>query len=136
MAFAYLTRVVTFPAVHRYRRPDWSEAQNRAAYGGVADEHAHDYRCEVTVRGPVDATTGMIVDLGVLDRILADEVLQRFSGKRIHLDVPEFTMRLPTGEALAMDIWERVSRRLPGVVTLERVRVAEDDTLWSEYRGE
>ena len=137
MAFAYLTRAVTFPAVHRYRRPDWSDAQNRDAYGATADEHSHDYRCEVTVRGPLDQSTGMIIDLVALDRILAEEVLQRFSGRRIHVDVPEFAGgALPTGEMLALDIWQRVAKRLPGGCTLDSVKVAEDATLWSEYRGE
>ena len=56
-----LTRRVTFAAAHRYRRPEWTEAQNRAAFGACANprSHAHTYRCDVTVTGTVDPVTGM-----------------------------------------------------------------------------
>ncbi len=33
--------------------------------------HGHSYRAEVTVRGEADPTTGMVVDLGALERALA-----------------------------------------------------------------
>src|SRR6266545_4839159 len=48
-----LTRVVGFHAVHRFFRPDWTEVQNREAFGPLSDPpgHAHDYHCAVTVRG-------------------------------------------------------------------------------------
>ena len=61
-----LTRRVTFAAAHRYRRPEWTEAQNRAAFGACANphSHAHTYRCDVTVTGTVDPVTGMLIDLG------------------------------------------------------------------------
>ena len=116
MAFAYLTRVVTFEATHQLPR---------------MEEHGHDYRCEVTVRGPLDESTGMIIDLGALDRILAEEVVRRFSGRRLNDVIPQ-----PTGEMLAFHVWKHISPRLPGTCTLESVKIAEDDTLWSEYRGE
>ena len=80
MATAFLTRRVTFAAAHRYRRPEWDDARNEATFGLCARPsfHGHSYLCDVTVTGPIDPVTGMIVDLGVLDRILATEVRERF----------------------------------------------------------
>ena len=138
MAVAYLTRVVRFSALHRYFRPDWSAERNAAAFGDTVREHGHDYRCEVTIRGTPDAATGMVIDLQALDTLLSTEVVTRFGNRRIHADIPEFAEGgiIPTGEMLCLDIWARVSPRLPGGCALTCVRVAEDESLWSEYRGE
>lgn len=130
---AQLSRRVEFAAAHRYRRPDWSDERNRAVFGACANPnfHGHDYTCTVTVRGVIDETTGMIVDLGALDRILDDEVSSRFDHRNINLDVPEFAdgRLVPTGENIARFIFERVEPRLPAGVELVRVDLAEDDTL-------
>ena len=92
MPLISLTRRVTFAAAHRYRRADWSEARNREVFGACAhlNYHGHSYRCEVTVRGPLDEETGFVIDLGLLDRILQREVHDRFDHCNINLDVPEF----------------------------------------------
>ena len=138
MPVAYLTRAVHFSATHRYARPGWTAEQNAAAFGPTVEEHGHDYRCEVTVKGTTDGETGMVIDLGALDVILSHEVVGRFDHRRIHLDVPEFAegRLMPTGEMLCVEIFARVAAKLPAGCSLASVRVAEDDTLWSEYRGE
>ena len=138
MPNAYLTRRVAFAAAHRYRLPDWSDERNAAVFGACANPqfHGHSYRCDVTVRGPIDERTGMLVDLAVLDRVLADEVRARFDHRNINLEVPEFAdgRLVPTGENLARFIFERVQRALGEGVTVTSVVVAEDDTLRAEYR--
>jgi 6-pyruvoyltetrahydropterin/6-carboxytetrahydropterin synthase len=138
MAVAYLTRVVAFSALHRYFRPDWSKERNAATFGETVREHGHDYRCEVTVMGTPAPETGMVIDLGALDRLLSEEVAERFGNRRIHADIPEFAdgKLIPTGEMICIDIWRRLSVRLPDGCGLHSVKVAEDETLWSEYRGE
>ncbi|HKV52901.1 MAG TPA: 6-carboxytetrahydropterin synthase [Gemmatimonadaceae bacterium] len=136
---AQLSRRVEFSAAHRYGRPDWSAERNRAVFGSSANPnfHGHGYACTVTVRGTIDDTTGMIVDLGLLDRILDDEVFTRFDHRNINLDVPEFAdgKLVPTGENLARFIFERVASRLPSGVELVRVLVAEDESLSATYEG-
>jgi 6-pyruvoyltetrahydropterin/6-carboxytetrahydropterin synthase len=140
MARALLTRRVTFAAAHRYRRPEWSEQRNREVFGACAHEHyhGHTYECEVTVAGDIDPLTGMIVDLGQLDRVLAHEVRTRFDHRNINLDVPEFAegQLVPTGENLARFIFERVDAALGAGARVVEVRLAEDRTLSSTYRGE
>jgi 6-pyruvoyltetrahydropterin/6-carboxytetrahydropterin synthase len=137
---AYLTRTVTFAAAHRYRRPEWSEEKNLEVFGLCARQsfHGHSYVCEVTVSGTIDPLTGFIADLGELDRILAEEVKDRFDHRNIHVDVPEFGdgMLVPSGENLARFIFDRVQLRLPESVAMDSVRIAEDRTLSATYRGE
>ena len=142
MASAELTRRVTFAAAHRYRRPEWSDAENERVFGACAHPsfHGHTYACDVTVRGEIDAKTGFAVDLGVLDRILEKEVRTRFDHRNINLDVPEFAdgKLVPTGENLARFIFVSVAEALQTAgshAKVTQVTVAEDTTLSTTYRG-
>lgn len=136
MVRAYLTRAVHFSASHRYHRPEWSEEENSRRFGASADPggHAHDYRCEVTVCGPTDPLTGMVVPLEGLDSILREEVVDRFHNRHINADVEAFGEggAVPTTENLAAHILERVRGRLPDGIQVYRVRVREDADLWSD----
>jgi 6-pyruvoyltetrahydropterin/6-carboxytetrahydropterin synthase len=129
---------VSFHALHRFYRPEWSDARNREVFGSLTEPpgHGHDYQCGVTIGGPLK-DQGMIVDLGWLDRIIDEEVLTPLAGKHINADVPEFAYggTLPTCEAIAAYVFRRVARRLPGGLTLERVRIAEDSTLHADCCG-
>jgi len=136
---SFLTRRVTFAAAHRYRRPDWSQERNDQVFGLCAREsfHGHTYTCDVTVSGALDAPTGFVVDLALLDRVLATEIRERFDHRNINLDVPEFAdgKRIPTGEELAAFIFERVQAGLGSTTKVVEVTVAEDATLSASYRA-
>lgn len=139
MTSVRLTRIVAFSAAHRYFRPDWSAERNREVFGPCAGEHGHghNYECAVTIAGPLDPDTGMVMNLQEFDRVLGEEVRDRFDHRFINHDVPEFGSGglIPTGEALAVFLWDRISNRLPPAVTLERVRIQEDQYLYAEYEG-
>ncbi len=132
-----LTRRVSFTATHRYWRSDWSPARNEHHFGAATAAHSHDYACDVSVTGALDEETGMVVDLGLLDRILDREVRSRFHGTDITVQLPEFGdgKLIPTGENLARFIFERVASALAGAATLASVIVREDETISSEYTG-
>jgi 6-pyruvoyltetrahydropterin/6-carboxytetrahydropterin synthase len=132
-----LTRTVAFHAVHRLHRPDWSEDRNREAFGALSEPpgHPHDYRCAVTVAGPLDRRMAMVLDLAELDRILQQEVVARLDGKDLNQDVPGLADTVPTCEAIALDVFRRLLPRLPRGVTLERVRILEDPTLYADCTG-
>ena len=129
-----LIRVVRFRAEHHRALPEWSAARNREVFGPLMQSHPHDYACAITVAGVVDGRTGMLVDLTLLDQILADEVVAQLDRKNLNRDIPFFAggHPLPTCEALASWLFTRVAARLPPGVTLERVRVEEDPTLYAE----
>jgi len=140
MPTASLTRRVAFSAAHRYSRPEWSEEKNARTFGACAwpNFHGHSYVCDVTVSGPIDDQTGFVVDLGVLDRILREQVREKFDHRNINLDVPEFGdgQLVPTGENLARYIFDRVESQLPKPAKVMRVTVGEDDTLSATYSRE
>jgi len=132
-----LTRTVSFFALHRLYRPEWSPQQNQEAFGQLSEEppHGHQYRCAVTVASGPQAPADLLVDLAELDRILQEEVVQPFEGKYLNRDLPAFARTLPTCEALAEHFFRRIAPRLPGGATLERVRVSEDPTLYADCTG-
>lgn len=140
MSHSALTRRVTFAAAHRYRRPEWDDAQNEAAFGACArpQYHGHSYVCDVTVTGPVDDRTGMILDLRILDRALATEVTARFDHRNLNTDIPEFAdgAQIPTGENLARLIAMRVQAAIGDAARVSSVTVAEDAALSASWHLE
>jgi 6-pyruvoyltetrahydropterin/6-carboxytetrahydropterin synthase len=140
---ASLTRRVTFAAAHRYRRPEWDEAKNAAVFGlyALPNYHGHNYAVELTVAGPIDATTGFIVDLVALDPALEREVMAPLDHKNLNLDVAEFAdgKLIPTSENIAAWILARMQRALAGIsttATVSKVRVHEGPGLWAEVGTE
>jgi len=134
-----LTRAVVFRATHRLMQPDLSEAENRARYGWTAEApgHEHDYTCAVTVSGAPDPATGALLDLALLDRVLAQEVIGPLDGQYLNDVVPPFAEghALATCEALAQWLYPRIAARIPEGLRLERVRIAEDPTLHADCTG-
>ncbi len=131
-----LSRAVAFRAHHRLADPTQSPEENRRRFGWTAESHPHQYRCEVSVTGPVTEPEAMVVDLPRLDAILHEEITARYDGRHLDRDVPELAGILPTCEAIARDLFRRIAPRLPPGVTLTRVMVAEDASLRAECLGD
>ncbi|MGH7359756.1 MAG: 6-pyruvoyl trahydropterin synthase family protein, partial [Candidatus Rokuibacteriota bacterium] len=130
-----VTRRFTFSAAHRYGRPEWSDVQNRAHFGPLATVHGHTYTLEVTLLGPVEPRTGMVVDLEDLKRVVGETVLARFDHAFIN-DDPAFPPGVqPTTENVVRVVWDLLAAKL-GADRLARLRLWEDPTLYVEYRGE
>jgi 6-pyruvoyl-tetrahydropterin synthase len=120
-----LTRAVTLHATHHF------------PHGGPAQAHGHLYRIEVTVAGTIGASQPTVIELTRLDEVLAREIVTPLAGSHLNESVAEFASgeQLPTCEGLAAWCWRRVAPTLPQGSTLERVRVAEDNTLWGDCTG-
>lgn len=138
MPTARLTRKVRFSAAHRYYRPEWTEARNREVFGPCANPHGHghNYLLEVTVEGEIDPETGFCVDLGALDRVLREEVVDRLDHQHLNHVVPEFAEggRIPTTENILVLLWERIVQRV-GEARLVRLRLHEEESFYVDYRG-
>jgi len=133
VAEAEIERTIRFRAHHHYRRSDWSEARNRAAFGAVAEPHAHEYAVTVRVRGEIDEH-GFVVDLVALDALL-EERIGALDGSDLNQRIFDDGCLQPTTEAIARWVWSELSERVPGPARLARVRVAESDALAAEYEG-
>jgi 6-pyruvoyltetrahydropterin/6-carboxytetrahydropterin synthase len=132
-AIAYSTRRFTFAAGHHYRVDAWSSEENERVFGRLTIPHGHNYVLEVTVRGPIDPATGMVINLTELKAIVHDAVVERFDHADLNADAL-FRGRVPTTENIAIVIWNLLVGKL-GAERLSRVRVWEDDTLYVDYRG-
>lgn len=139
----HLTRRYRFSAAHRLHNEALSAEANARLYGKCNNPlgHGHNYALEVTVAGPIDAATGMVCDLAVLDEAVRKEVLDRFDEVHLNLDVENFRARVPTTENLCLEIYTLLRPRLDGVggsgkACLKRVRLEETSSNFFEYEGE
>ena len=108
---AYLTRRYRFAASHRLHSDAMSAAENREMYGKCNNPygHGHNYFLEVTVSGPVDATTGMVCNLIDLDGFVQREILPRFDVQNLNM-LAEFAKSVPTTEVLCVTIYDILKR--------------------------
>jgi 6-pyruvoyltetrahydropterin/6-carboxytetrahydropterin synthase len=105
-----LTKSFRFEAAH---------ALSGTTLGASSEEiHGHSFRAEVTVRGTPDPATGMVLDLGLLERRIVE--VQKMLDHKFLNKIEE--LGRPTLENLSRFIFERVQHA--GKVT--RVTVHRD----------
>jgi 6-pyruvoyltetrahydropterin/6-carboxytetrahydropterin synthase len=111
-----LSKQFRFEAAHTLCRAIDAEPSRRI--------HGHSYRAEVTVRGDVNPETGMVVDLGQLDRALTDA-----RDGLDHRFLDEIAGLGPaTMENLSAWIWRRVAPVCPGLSQVTVYRDSSGDT--------
>lgn len=131
MSRTRLARRKAFQCLHRYDVAAWSDQKNGEVFGAcfTPHGHGHNYEMEVYLEGPVDPTTGMILNLVDVDQVL-DAVIAPIKGKHLNLDVPEFLNKVPTTEMLAQYLFERVAKSVAAPVQVAKLRLYEYDDLW------
>jgi 6-pyruvoyltetrahydropterin/6-carboxytetrahydropterin synthase len=127
-----LTRRYRFSASHRLHSHLLSQTENQRVYGKCNNPygHGHDYVLEVRVRGPLDETTGRIVDLETLDGLVAEQVISAFEHRDLNTELEAFRDLPPTTENLAVVIQQRLRESWPGAfrngsAVLDRIRIEE-----------
>ena len=109
-----------FEAAHRLPNvPEWHRC---------ARLHGHSYRVRVTVRGPVEARSGWVVDFAVVEHAAGSLVAQL--DHRTLNDVKG--LENPTAEHIARWLWNGIEPLLPG---LWAVTVEEGQGMGCTYRG-
>ena len=136
MSKVLLTKRIEFSSSHRYLKPEWNEAKNRAVFGLCYNPpaHGHNYMLEVTVSGEVDPKTGMVINLFDLKRVLL-AVIEEFDHKNLNLDMPYFKDRIPTSENLARVLWSKLAAQ-NDIGTLHAIRLYEDEDLYADVTAE
>ena len=122
-------------ASHRLHTDALSDEQNREAYGKCNNRfgHGHNYTVEVLVGGPVDAETGMVINLAELDEIVRRKVIDRFDHMNLNLD-PLFENLVPTSENLCKTVFQILKGALPAM-ELAHVRVEETENNFFQCLG-
>jgi 6-pyruvoyltetrahydropterin/6-carboxytetrahydropterin synthase len=90
-----------------------------------------EWDCFVTVQGTIDPVTGMVTDLGLLNRRVQDLVVSRFH----HQDLRQVLgSAVPTGEELARRIWEALTSHI-GQGRLSQIHLVHSRDLAFDYCG-
>ena len=118
-----ITRTFEFCAGHRLYRPDWTHEQNKQIFGLCSNEagHGHNYTLEVSVTGPIDPETGMIMNLRELKETVREQVISEVDHKNLNVDVPWMRGIIPTTEQFADRIWVRLEEVLKASVPKVRL---------------
>lgn len=134
----YISRKVEFCASHRLYNPTFSEEKNEALYGRCNNPngHGHNYVLEVTLKGTVDADTGMVMDLKALKDLLEEEIIEKVDHKNLNVDVEFLAGVIPTAENVVASFWKILEPRLPGNCQLHEIRLWETENNIAFYRGE
>ena len=135
MTSVRITRRATFAAGHILCRPEWSEAKNREVFGACVNEHGHNYVVEVTVGGPVDSETGMVVNLKHVDAVLRREFIDAVDHRHLNRDVDFLQGVIPTAENVALAAFHRLEPSLKPARLL-KVRVVESENNAAEVSAE
>lgn len=130
-----ITRRETFSSSHRLHSSELSDEENRKLFGKCnwANGHGHNYVMEVTVKGPVDPKTGILINLVDLKHIIIKCVKDKVDHRHLNFDVPEFGKLNPTAENMAIVFWQWLKPELKD--KLYRIKLYETENNSVEYYG-
>ncbi|MFZ3014239.1 MAG: 6-carboxytetrahydropterin synthase, partial [Nitrospira sp.] len=98
----------------------------RYSFNAIHESHqGRDWDCYVTVHGTIDPVTGMVTDIGALDRLVQDRVITPFDRQDLRQVLGSETVK---GEALAKTIWDRLAGHLSSG-TLHNIRLVSSRDL-------
>ncbi|CAK9805919.1 6-pyruvoyl tetrahydrobiopterin synthase [Anthophora quadrimaculata] len=135
---AYLTRKEVISSCHRLHNEKLTEEDNKKIYGKCNNYwgHGHNYTVEVTVRGPVDSVTGMVMNLSNLKLYMKKVLMDQLDHKNLDKDVPYFKNVVSTTENVAIYIFNELKTIMPNPDLLYEVKIYETDKNIVIYRGE
>ena len=101
-----VSRKAHFNAAHRLFNKNWSDEKNESVFGKCnnLNYHGHNYEMIVSVTGKINPETGYVIDMGVLKKIIKDEVEERLDHKNLNLDVEYFADIIPSAENICIYI--------------------------------
>jgi 6-pyruvoyltetrahydropterin/6-carboxytetrahydropterin synthase len=134
----YLKRRYGFSAAHRLFNASFDDAKNWKVFEKCNNPngHGHNYELELILSGPLDADSGMVVNILDLDQIVEEQLIEHVDHKHLNLDVPFLQGINPTAENLAIAFYERLHPLIPGKAVLVGVRLQESKNNLAEYYGQ
>ncbi len=107
-------RKTHFNAAHKLYNKSWSKQKNIKVFGKCSNEnfHGHNYELTVKIYGEINKTTGMVIDLNILKKIIKKEIEDELDHKNLNLDIPYFKKMIPSTENLAIYIWEKLNKAI------------------------
>ena len=104
----------------------------RYAFTAMQDSNqGPEWDCFVTVHGTIDPVTGMVTDIGALNRVVQEKVVQLFDRRDLRQALGTQTV---TGEQLVEHIWKQLASSFSSE-RLTNVRLVQSRDLSFEYAG-
>lgn len=94
------------------------------------------FTVEVTLRGPVDEDTGMVMNISDLKKYMDNAIMEPMDHKNLDKDVPYFSNLVSTTENVAVFIWNNLKAQLPNPAILYEVKIYETEKNIVTFRGE
>jgi 6-pyruvoyltetrahydropterin/6-carboxytetrahydropterin synthase len=138
MPTAFLTRRELFNAAHRLYQPSLSNEENMELYGKCSNPnwHGHNYTLWVTIKGEVNPTTGYVVNLKHLSKLVKELVVDRIDHKNINLEVDFMQGIIPSTENLAIAIWRVLEQPVKDLgIELHCIKIDETENNSAEFYG-
>jgi len=131
-----VTRRLHFSAAHRVHNPALSDEENRRTFGKCNNPnwHGHNYILDVSVRGPLDETTGYVIDLSRVKELVTTHVIDKVDHRNLNLEVDFLKGVIPTTENVVVAFWRVLQPALaPAVLT--KLVLWETVNNYVEYDG-
>ena len=129
MNIFYGTREYAFEMSHALFRQELSNQQNFNLYGPEYQAHGHNWKLKLSIQGPKNRKSDMIVDLSELDKIFQREVDSRYDHR--YFDIHNLEI-VPTLENLTKLMWNSASKDID---QLYKVELYEYPEVWGTYLG-
>jgi len=111
---------------------DVASVTRRYSFTAVQDgNQGREWDCFVTVHGAIDDVTGMVTDIGDLNRLVQEKVVQSFDRQDLRQAIGT---QVVTGEQLVEHIWKQLAASLRKG-KLSNVRLVQSRDLSFEYAG-
>lgn len=132
----YVTRREVFSASHRLFNAEFSDEENQQAFGKCcgAYGHGHNYILEVVVAGEINPSTGYVIDLKILKKIIRENIVDKMDHKHLNYEVDFMKDVIPTAENIAVSIWNQLENKIPDG-ELFSIKVYETENNYVEYKG-
>lgn len=136
MPIVTVTKRLHFNAAHRVHNPALPDSENVRLFGKCNNPnwHGHNYVLDVSVAGPIDGTTGYVIDLGQLKALVMREVIDKVDHRNLNLEVDFMHAVIPTTENFVVGIW-RVLQPAVAPGRLVKLVLWETPHNYVEYDG-
>lgn len=112
--YVHLAMIESFSACHRLLSKSLTDEQNRKLFGKCSNPNGHGHNCkvEVTVVGPIDPITGMVMNISDFKNLVQVRTMDVLNHKNIEQDFEYFSDKINWVENTAKSIFKQLRKQL------------------------
>lgn len=116
-----------FSSAHLYRNKDWTDEQNRQAFGDCFSKHGHGHNYSVEIGLSDPGSDSKRLDY----KEALSGLAQALNNRHLNFDIPEFKEKNPTTENLVAHFEQKLRQYCPDAA-IHFIKVYESEALGSE----